>query len=349
MVQRPDRSVPTCRALSGRDPNNPRRLRERSRRSAMRFVRPRLDWRRAVHDRWYLATLVMAFVSACLVGGDTSRGGAMAEQQPPPAASDTSRMGYLEDESACGFWTERILPVLWHLLAGRPDESRVAGLAAVEQVWLATKDQRRLGGYRLRAYADPNRPPRGYVLIGLGNAMLADQVVGAFSFLQADGFDVYAYDHRGYGLSEGKSRFAAIRSDYLQIIEHLNGKGYLNRFLYGMSIGGVFMLNAVGAGAIYDAALIDSPPSRISNYGCPARFDPVANLPDEAPRLGFVFGHRDTVVPPSDWRELAETARERSAAVFERAELAHPLMDRDAAARRSRREIMRTFLLSHAR
>ena len=112
----------------------------------MRLVRPRLDWRRAVHDRWYLATLVMAFVFACLVGGDTSRGGAMAEQQPPPAASDTSRMGYLEDESACGFWTERILPVLWHLLAGRPDESRVAGLAAVEQVWLATKDQRRLGG-----------------------------------------------------------------------------------------------------------------------------------------------------------------------------------------------------------
>src|SRR5688500_10651846 len=144
MVQRPDRSIPTCRALSGRAPNNPRGIRVCSRRSAMRFaavgagvlrlgrpalLRARLGRLRAVRGRWYLPTLLMAFVFACLLGGDTSRGGAMAEQQPPPATGDALRTGYLEDETACGFWTERILPVLWHLLAGRPDESRVAGLA----------------------------------------------------------------------------------------------------------------------------------------------------------------------------------------------------------------------------
>ena len=173
--------------------------------------------------------------------------------------------------------------------------------------------------------------------------MLADQVAGEFRFLQADGFDVYVYDYRGYGLSEGRSRFFAIRSDYIEIIEQLNRAGYASRFLYGMSLGGVFMLNAIGAEVDHDAALIDSPPSRISSYGCPPQYDPVANLPEDGARLGFIFGHRDTVVPPGAWHELSEAARARGAVVLEREEFAHPLMDRDLSARRARFELVRAF------
>jgi len=288
-------------------------------------------------------TAVLMFGAGC--SGDQV--GAMQVEERP--AGSGLRAGHLEDEIVCGAWTERILTALWRLLAGWPDESRVAGLAGVERVSFETADQRRLGGYRLRAYADWSLPPRGYVLIGPGNAMLADQVVGEFAFLQAAGFDVYVYDHRGYGISEGKSRFAAIRADYVAIIERLNGRGYPNHFLYGMSIGGVFMLNALGAGVGYDAALIDSPPSRISDHGCPARFDPVANVPQDAARLGFIFGHRDTVVPPGAWRELAALARERGAVVVERADLAHPLMDRAPAAHRDRMQILRAFFTDRAR
>ncbi|HSA82917.1 MAG TPA: alpha/beta fold hydrolase [Geminicoccaceae bacterium] len=269
-----------------------------------------------------------------------------AEERP---AGDSLQADHLEDEVVCGAWTETYLTILWRFLAGGSDASRVAGLAGVERVSFVTADQRGLGGYRLRAYADPSRPPRGYVLIGPGNAMLADQVVGEFTFLQADGFDVYVYDHRGYGISEGKSRFAAILSDYIALIEHLNGQGYPSRLLYGMSLGGVFMLNAIGAGVGYDAVLIDSPPSRISDYGCPARLDPVANVPEDASRLGFIFGHRDKVVPPGAWRELAALARARGASVMERAELAHPLMDRTPSAHRARMAILRAFFTERAR
>jgi hypothetical protein len=49
---------------------------------------------------------------------------------------------------------------------------------------------------------------------------------------------------------------------------------------------GVFLLNAIDVGAHYDAAMIDSPPSRISGYGCPRRFDPVENVPQDSSRLG---------------------------------------------------------------
>jgi len=116
-----------------------------------------------------------------------------------------------------------------------------------------------------------------------------------------------------------------------------------------MSLGGVFMLNAIGAEVDYNAALIDSPPSRISSYGCPPQYDPVANLPEDGGRLGFIFGHRDTVVPPGAWRELSEAARARGAVVLEREDLAHPLMDWDPSARRTRIEYVRTFFAGRTR
>ena len=273
----------------------------------------------------------------------------MKQPRSPAVVETTLRTGYLEDEFVCGFWVERLLPAFYHLMAGRPSASRVAGIPGIEQVAFTTKDRRRLGGYRLQAYADSTRSPRGYVLVALGNTMLADQVVGSFRFLREDGFDVYIFDYRGYGISEGRSRFFAIRSDTIELIEHLNDAGYANRFFYGMSIGGVFLLNALGAGAVLDAALIDSPPSRISNYGCARPFDPVENVPQDSSRLGFIFGERDTVVPPDAWRELSAAAKARGAMVLEDAGFAHPLMDSDRTMRQARFEAIRAFFADRVR
>jgi hypothetical protein len=257
-------------------------------------------------------------------GGDI--GGAEAAMGPEraPATTTAARTGHLEDEAVCGLWRERLLSALYHFLAGRPDPTRVAGIPGIERVDFVTKDNRRLGGYLLRAYADPTQPARGYVLVALGNAMLADQVVGAFRFLQADGFDVHVYDYRGYGLSAGRSRLAAVISDHVELIAHLNGAGY-------------------------DPALIDSPPSRIADYGCPRRPDPVENGPADATRLGFVFGQRDSVVPPAAWRDLAETGRARGAFVLERADFAHPMMDADPTVRQARFDAIRTFFADRVR
>ena len=282
-------------------------------------------------------------------GGDIGGVGATMGTERAPGTATAARTGYLEDEAVCGLWRERLLSALYHFLAGRPDPNRVAGILGLERVDFVTKDNRRLGGYVLRAYADPTRPARGYVLVALGNAMLADQVVGAFRFLQADGFDVHVYDYRGYGLSEGRSRLAAVISDHLELIAHLNGAGYDHRFLYGMSLGGVVFLNAIGAGAAYDAALIDSPPSRVADYGCPRRLDPVENVPADATRLGFVFGRRDSVVPSAAWRELAETGRARGAFVLERADFAHPMMDADPTVRQARFDAIRAFFADRVR
>ena len=167
-----------------------------------------------------LAAMMLVWASGVEASAGDGGGGAMmlGERSPMPV-EERVRTGYLEDEAVCGFWTERLLSALYHFAAGRPDMERVQGIPGVERVSFITKDARRLGGYKLRANADAGRQPRGYLLIAQGNAMLADQIAGEFRFFQADGFDVYVYDYRGYGISEGRSRFFAIRSDYIEIID----------------------------------------------------------------------------------------------------------------------------------
>ncbi len=257
--------------------------------------------------------------------------------------TSTRHIGYLEDELVCGFFKERFLGLLWSFLAGSANASRVEGLAGIEAVSFDTEDGRRLRGYKLNANGDL----RAYILIGLGNAMLADHVMGEFQFLRDAGFDVYAFDYRGYGLSEGKSRFAALRTDFIALIQHLNTKGYDQNFVYGMSFGGILTMNALGAEVEIDAALIDSTPSRVSGYGCPRAFDPAENLPERAEHLGFIFGGQDRVLPPHQWRELAQAARGHGATVFERTDFAHPLQDHSQRAWQARRDIIRGFFLEH--
>ena len=96
----------------------------------------------------------------------------------------------------------------FQLTAGAPDAKRMRTIPRVERLSFTTRDGRSLGGYKLRAVA-----PWGYLLVAQGNAMLADQIIGELQFFRDFGLDIYIYDYRGYGLSEGKSRLKALISD----------------------------------------------------------------------------------------------------------------------------------------
>jgi hypothetical protein len=87
--------------------------------------------------------------------------------------------------------------------------------------------------------------------------------------------------------------------------------------LYGISMGGVILLNAVGRSPAYTKLVVDSSPSRISNFGCPERYDPVAHLPEDSSRLMIVTGSRDEVVRPSQMDELVREARSRRGRVLQ--------------------------------
>ena len=99
-----------------------------------------------------------------------------------------------------------------------------------------------------------------------------------------------------------------------------------------------------GAGAAFDRAAIDSSPSRISPYGCPERYDPVANLPQDASRLMIVTGTKDTVIPPGEMREMIAVGKSCGARTIVADEFAHAFMDPEPIHQRRLQQI-KEFLL----
>lgn len=268
------------------------------------------------------------------------------------------------ESSVCGIFREPLAFWQFRWAAGAPDASRIRPIRDMERQSFITRDGRELGGYRLRAThhspaanleraagsagtrpAEGKNPPRGYLLVAQGNAMLADHIMGMLGFFRGLGLDVYVYDYRGYGLSKGKSRLKAIVSDYREIVAALNAKGYQRRYLYGLSMGGIILLNAVGLSGEYDALVVDSSPSRISGLGCPEAYDPVRNLPRNGAKLMLIIGLRDRVVPPRDIGEMAAVVQDRGGRVLKSPEFAHPLQDLDPGVRQRRFREVADFLM----
>jgi alpha/beta superfamily hydrolase len=232
------------------------------------------------------------------------------------------------EETLCGVIKERFVFWLWSSAAPKPDPKRVAHLNNVEAVSFTTGDGKNLRGYKLFATDDSGQsvPPKGYLLMALGNAMIADQIIGALAPFARQAYDIYIYDYRGYGRSEGKRRIKAIVTDYKEIVSYLNDK-YEKRLLYGVSFGGVVLLNVIGSGIEFDAAVIDSSPSRLSPYGCPQDLDPIENLPDDASRLMVITGDRDQILGENMTGDLRRLAEKKGAHIIKGINYAHPFMD----------------------
>lgn len=254
----------------------------------------------------------------------------------PPAMAAQDRL----ETSVCGFIREPLAFWLFRRVAGTPNAQRVAGIRDIESIHFETVDKRTLRGYRLRTSGNP----RGYLLVAQGNAMLADQIMGELQLFRDRGFDVYVYDYRGYGISDGSSRLNAIVSDYREIVAHLNRQNYPRRALYGMSMGGVILLNAVGVRDDFSVLVVDSSPSRISHLGCPEKYDPINHLPQDCSRLQLISGERDRVVRPAEMEELMFAVRDRGGKVVRRLDYAHPFQDATPAIHQRRLNEVADFI-----
>ena len=250
-----------------------------------------------------------------------------------------------KESTVCGWLKERLYFKLWSSAAPKPDESRIQSIKFVENVKFTTSDSRVLNGYLYRAHSHANGKinVKGYILIALGNAMIADQMIGQFKSFAEKGYDVYIYDYRGYGLSEGKRRINAIIEDYKEIIPSLN-KHYKSSMVYGISLGAAIILNAIGSGVHFDRAVIDSSPSRLSNHGCPEEIDPVNNLLKDSSNIFVITGQIDQVLKPSMTSELRILAESRGAKVLDGKDYAHPFMDRNPSILQDRMRRIIEFL-----
>jgi alpha/beta superfamily hydrolase len=252
------------------------------------------------------------------------------------------------EQSVCGL-KEPFIFWLWSSMAGSPNTDRLAGLNNVEDISFETKDHRILRGYKLKATGRDGQEvtPKGYLLVLQGNAILADQILDEFTHFSSAGFDVYLYDFRGYGRSGGNRRLKAIISDYAEILAALNSTDYDKHFVYAMSFGGIVFLDGFEKHAELDRIIIDSTPSRVSDYGCPAAYDPVNHLPQDCSHFMFIVGRNDSVVPPSMSQELVDMAQQRNAIILLDEAFAHPFMDRDWSVHRRRMKTIKKHLLDY--
>ena len=110
------------------------------------------------------------------------------------------------------------------------------------------------------------------------------------------------------------------------------------------------MMNAIGSGVQFDAAVIDSAPSRLSDKGCPARIDPVNHLSGAvAPKLLVITGRRDRVLGPEETREFREKAAAMGADTVDGEDFAHPYMDQSWDVHMHREALVREHLLHRER
>ena len=233
------------------------------------------------------------------------------------------------EKTLCGWFQERFMFQIWSTLAPSPDESRVAGNDLIQKVEFTTADGKTLKGYKYQSQDENGLVihPKGYLLMALGNAMIADQTIHHLALFSQRGYDAYIFDYRGYGDSQGKRRINAFIQDYIELVSHLNTQ-YEKHALYGVSLGGAVIANVIGAGAQYDRAVIDSSPSRFSPYGCPKRIDPSENVPTDATNLLVITGAEDSVLGPDMTTEFRKLAELNGATVVDGPDYDHPFKDR---------------------
>jgi alpha/beta superfamily hydrolase len=247
------------------------------------------------------------------------------------------------EETVCGWFKERAAFFSWSLAAGRPNPGAWKAVGGAEPASHKTRDGRTLRGFKIAGAGNAAAPKKAFLLFAQGNAMLADQLLGELRNFATEGVDVFVYDYRGYGSSEGKRRLKAIVNDYGEIFATLK-KSYPGRkYLYGVSLGGIVLLNVIGRGADFDKAVIDSAPSRLSVHGCPAEYDPVLNLPADAAKLLLISGMKDTIIPPADQAELLSTAASRGARVAIGEEFGHVFADPDISIHLKRQKLVKDF------
>lgn len=254
------------------------------------------------------------------------------------------------EQSVCGL-KEPLLFWLWSNQAGSPDAKHLQGISNVIDITFTTTDGRILRGYKLAANTSGRETqtarPKGYLLVIQGNAILADQILMEFYSYAEAGYDVYIYDYRGYGRSEGKRRLKAIVNDYKAIIASLNTGIYKQKLVYAMSLGGIVFLDTLTGELEQNRIIIDSSPSRLSNYGCPTSYDPINHLPLDCSNVMFIVGLRDRVITPGMSQEIIEKAQQCGAHVLTDHEYAHPFMDSSWSVHQNRMNVIKEYLLQN--
>jgi len=228
--------------------------------------------------------------------------------------------------TVCGAIKERLMFMAWSGAAEGAGEEDLSEFNHVENITFETEDKKLLNGYKIAAHdSDGNfSESNGFVLVLLGNAMLASQLIEDVSILARSNMDVYVYDYRGYGKSKGLRRLNAIVEDYKEIVSFLIAKGYEQKVIYGMSFGGSVALISASEFPEITKYVIDSGVAKFSDNGCPNRFDAVDYLHENASNMFLIMGERDEVLSRNMMIPLIEKGKSLGATTLVASDFGHP-------------------------
>ena len=200
-----------------------------------------------------------------------------------------------------------------------------------DDVDFASTDGTKLHGWFLHARPVGPEPPPTVVFLH-GNAGNVANHLGGAAWLPGQGFQVFLFDYRGFGLSEGTPDVQSVHRDAVAAIRMTAARDDVDPdrlVVIGQSIGGAIALTAVASvdsEVPIRALVVDSAPSsfrviareKLAAFwptwpfqyplswtvpGTPSPLDAAAAL--HGHRLLFVHGDHDTVVPLHHSFELA--------------------------------------------
>ena len=187
-----------------------------------------------------------------------------------------------------------------------------------EDVYMTTSDGVKINGWFLKN-------PRGSstILFAHGNAGTISDRLMKTKFFYDLGFNVFVFDYRGYGKSEGRPSEKGIYLDALAAYDYLQSRGDVNMahiVLYGASLGGVVVIDLAGkrpvAALVVDSSLTSAQDMAkvlypmLPSFLMTIKFDSITKIKTlTMPKL-FIHSPEDRVVPFAMGRRLFEAAPE---------------------------------------
>ncbi|MBS1169559.1 MAG: alpha/beta hydrolase [Burkholderiaceae bacterium] len=182
-----------------------------------------------------------------------------------------------------------------------------------EQVYFDSADGTRLSGWFIPAQgvASP-REAKGTVIHLHGNAQNMTAHWNFAGFVPSRGYNLFTFDYRGYGESEGAPGPQGVFEDSVAALDYLRSRTDIDAgklFVFGQSLGGMLAIAAAGASPqgvravlaeapfhSYDAMVKDKMPQTglmlCDNYTATAYVAKLAPIP-----LLLIHGTADIVVP----------------------------------------------------
>jgi alpha-beta hydrolase superfamily lysophospholipase len=110
-----------------------------------------------------------------------------------------------------------------------------------DEVYFASQDKTRLHAWHIY----PHSSSAGLIFVAHGNAQNLSSHFASWVWLIEEGYELFIFDYRGYGKSEGESDLKGSIKDTKAALDYLQEHYEKDYFVCGQSLGGTLLLNAL--------------------------------------------------------------------------------------------------------